>query len=281
MAIHLCQPDVFLPLDPFVLTAQDILTVLLLLPLLPNTIFPLYPLSSRLDELYPTLRNLRDLCLQTILFLSQLFLLISCPLLSQPSGQSLHSVNGLGTDREDGVWFFINGIATGTHWHGSNLTLLASTFGREIIGIKNSIAHTRKAVLIAHSDEGIIAFAILNWLHAEVGDEQLRKLEVYTFSTLNGDGYVRERERALGSSSSRWNTNTNYIHNEHSHQVTPFNQFHGPFMNKLVDSSMNEGIVQRPLGDMSRLWNIVMATGIRMEWMLRAPRDEKAFRVLQ
>jgi hypothetical protein len=38
-------------------------------------------------------------------------------------------------------------------------------------------------VLIAHSQEGIIVSAMLDWLHAELGDEELRKLEVCTFTS--------------------------------------------------------------------------------------------------
>ncbi|KAL4820256.1 hypothetical protein BDW67DRAFT_153778 [Aspergillus spinulosporus] len=382
-----------IPSNPFLLTSQDILTVFFLSPLLPKIIYPLHPLASPLDELYPTLRNLRDLLLQIILLLSQICLLLSLPfffitlwtipcivhaiffisfgivtslitwilnerpkwqgnrhdcLVGLPEGSE--AVNGTGTDREGEVWFFINGIATGTHWHKSNLTVLANTFGREIIGIQNSTKgllfdiaecliqrdlnytthatrvgraqlhsalsseHTKKVVLIAHSQGGIIASAILDWLHAELGDEELRKLEVYTFAsaaralrnpsrTMNGDGEGKNG-RALGyvehyantedfvsklgvlqftsrssSSSASSHASTNYIHNQHNHQNPPFNHFYGPvfiregsghllnmhyldtmfseesgFMDKLVNLPMDGGIVQRPLGDLSRLW---------------------------
>lgn len=65
--------------NPILLAAQDILTVLSLSPLLPNMFYPLHPLASPLDELYPTFRNLRDLCLHIILLLSQISLLLSLP----------------------------------------------------------------------------------------------------------------------------------------------------------------------------------------------------------
>ncbi|KAL5001259.1 hypothetical protein BDV10DRAFT_199181 [Aspergillus recurvatus] len=367
-----------IPSNPFLLTAQDILTVLLLFPLLPNIVLPLHSLSSPLDELYPTVLNLRDLYLQIILLLSQISVLLSLPialitlwavpcimhaffcisfgivtglitwilndkgqghrqesLVGQPERRQ--AVNGTGADRDGEAWFFINGIATGTHWHKSNLTLLANTFNREIIGIQNSTKgllldiaecliqrdlnytthatrvgraqlysalsseHTKKVVLIAHSQGGIIASAILDWLYAELGDEELGKLEVYTFASAgrvlrnplqrrNGNEKEgkRGRERALGhftsrssssSAHSNTSTRTNYVHDQHSHQGNPFNYFHGPvfireasghllnmhyldtmfsedsgFMDKLVDLAVDGGIVQRPLGDLSRLW---------------------------
>ncbi|KAL4739297.1 hypothetical protein BDV11DRAFT_187936 [Aspergillus similis] len=381
-----------IPSNPFLLTGQDILTILFLSPSLPNIILPIHPLASPLDELYPTFLNLRDLCLQIILLLSQIALLLSLPfslitlwaipcivhavfyisfgvvtslvtwilnerptwqgdrhssLIGRPEGSE--AVNGNGTDREGEVWFFINGIATGTHWHKSNLIMLANTFGREIIGIQNSTKgllldlaecliqrdlnytthatrvgraqlysalssdYTKKVVLIAHSQGGIIASSIVDWLHAELGDEELRKLEVYTFASAGrtlrnpsrtkiGDRKEGEKGRALGyvehyantgdlvsklgvlqftssSSSPSASLHTNYIHNQHSNQNPPFNQFYGPvfiregtghllnmhyldkmfseesgFMDKLVDLPMDGRIVQRPLGDLSRLW---------------------------
>ncbi|KAL4760058.1 heme peroxidase [Aspergillus foveolatus] len=144
---------------------------------------------------------------------------------------------------------------------------------------------------------------------------QLGNCPVYTFAsagrvlrkpsqTKNGDGKDGKKDRALGyvehyanteglvsklgvlqftsrssTSSASSHTNTNYIHNQHSHQNPPFNHFHGPvfiressghllnmhyldtmfsedsgFMDRLVDLPMDGGIVQRPLGDLSRLW---------------------------
>ncbi|KAL4992318.1 hypothetical protein BDW68DRAFT_184381 [Aspergillus falconensis] len=367
-----------IPSNPFLLTAQDILTVLLLFPLLPGIVLPLHPLSSPLDELYPTLRNLRDLYLQTILLLIQISLLFSLPfafitlwavpcivyasfyisfgvvtglltrilndgpkgqghrhesLVGRPEGR--RAVNGTGTDREGEVWFFINGIATGTHWHKSNLTLLANIFSREIIGIQNSTKgllldiaecliqrdlnytthatrvgraqlysalsseHTKKVVLIAHSQGGIIASAILDWLIAELGDEELGKLEVYTFGSAgrvlrnplrrrNEGGDEREK-RTLGyvehyantgdlvsrlgvlqftsGSSSPSRLNTNYIHNQHSQRDTPFSRFHGPVFIRegsghLLNMHYLDTMFNEDSGFMNKLVDLSMGGGI-------------------
>ncbi|EAA58703.1 hypothetical protein AN6319.2 [Aspergillus nidulans FGSC A4] len=334
-----------IPSNPILLTAQDILTVLFLSPLLPNMIYPLHPLASPLDELYPTYRNLRDLCLQIILLSSQISLLLSFPfafitlwaipclvhavfyisfgivtslitwilnerpkwqgnrhdsLIGRPEGRE--AVNDTGISKEGEVWFFINGIATGKGLlldiaecliqRDLNYTTHATRVGRAQLHSALSSEHTKKVVLIAHSQGGIIASAILDWLHAELGDEELRKLEVYTFAsagrvlrnpsrTKNGSKKEGKKGRALGSSNSSGSSHmtTNYIHNQHSHQNPPFNHFHGPvfiregsghllnmhyldtmfseesgFMDKLIDLPMDGGIVQRPLGDLSRLW---------------------------
>ncbi|KAF7593556.1 hypothetical protein BBP40_011284 [Aspergillus hancockii] len=115
------------------------------------------------------------------------------------------------------LWFFINGICTGRTWHQSNLTLLANIFRREIVGIHNptkglvldlvecliqrdldyktqdirqgraqlraalQAPQTKKVVLIAHSQGGIVAASIIDWLYGELTDETMSKLEIYTF----------------------------------------------------------------------------------------------------
>ncbi|KAL4892704.1 hypothetical protein BDV59DRAFT_202451 [Aspergillus ambiguus] len=40
---------------------------------------------------------------------------------------------------------------------------------------------TKKVVLIAHSQGGIEAASIIDWLYGELTNEELRKLEIYTF----------------------------------------------------------------------------------------------------
>ncbi|KAF7158141.1 hypothetical protein CNMCM5623_002807 [Aspergillus felis] len=103
------------------------------------------------------------------------------------------------------------------HWHQSNLTALADTFGRQIVGIHNPTkglildlvecliqrdldyktadirqgraqlraaliaSTTKKVVLIVHSQGGIIASSIIDWLYGELSESQLQKLEIYTF----------------------------------------------------------------------------------------------------
>ncbi|KAH2458198.1 hypothetical protein KXV18_006124 [Aspergillus fumigatus] len=56
-----------------------------------------------------------------------------------PTGRSLIGIPQTRDPVNDETepWFFINGIATGKHWHQSNLTALADTFGRQIVGIHN------------------------------------------------------------------------------------------------------------------------------------------------
>ncbi|KAF9885229.1 hypothetical protein FE257_000589 [Aspergillus nanangensis] len=118
---------------------------------------------------------------------------------------------------ETELWFFINGICTGENWLQSNLTLLANVFRREIVGIHNPTKGlimdlleclvqrdldyktqdirqgraqlrsalrsptTNKVVLIAHSQGGIEAASIIDWLYGELTNDELLKLEVYTF----------------------------------------------------------------------------------------------------
>ncbi|KAL4910015.1 hypothetical protein BDW74DRAFT_165276 [Aspergillus multicolor] len=398
-----------IPSNPLFLTIEDILTVLRLLPLLPNIFLPLPRLftSTPLSELSPTPSNLRDVILHTILLASQLSLLATFPiavltlwavpgiahaifytsfalttgcitwllnirprtrrcLVGRPQGREAVNVSG---DKRGEVWFFINGIATGTHWHQSNLTYLSTLFNRQIIGIHNptkgllldileciiqrdlnystrairvgraqlhsalSSPDTTKVVLIAHSQGGIIAGAIIDWLYGELGDEVMGKLEVYTFASAgrilrnplrhpwikrreDGVNSTANEKRVLGhvehyantsdlvsnlgvlqftsslSASMRsaclasWYVPQCYLdmhfdHGDgHGHEHSrPFNQFHGPvfihqrsghllnmhyldtmfaegsgFMETMVDLDVDGGVVQRPLGDLSRLW---------------------------
>ncbi|KAL2846047.1 hypothetical protein BJX68DRAFT_277217 [Aspergillus pseudodeflectus] len=237
--------------NPFRWVWEDICSVPRLANLIPRIILPLGPfLSGKLDELYPSPPNLRALALQIFLFISQILLLFSLPvgllalwalpfvahaafyaafavitsivvrlLNGPPSRRSLIGVPKTRppVNDESELWFFINGIATGDHWHQSNLDALAENFGREIVGIHNPTkglildlvecliqrdldyktvairqgrAHlrgalaapaTKKVVLIAHSQGGIIAASIIDWLFGELSYAQMQKLEVYTF----------------------------------------------------------------------------------------------------
>ncbi|KAL2793141.1 hypothetical protein BJX66DRAFT_232910 [Aspergillus keveii] len=237
--------------NPFRWVWEDICSVPRLANLIPRIILPLGPFSSgKLDELYPSLPNLWALALQIFLVISQVILLFTFPvgllalwalplvahaafytafavvtsivvrlLNGPPSGRSLIGVPKTRppVNDESELWFFINGIATGYHWHQSNLDDLAESFGREIVGIHNPTkglildlvecliqrdldyktvairqgrAHlrgalaapaTKKVVLIAHSQGGIIAASIIDWLFGELSYAQMQKLEVYTF----------------------------------------------------------------------------------------------------
>ncbi|GIK07531.1 hypothetical protein Aspvir_003197 [Aspergillus viridinutans] len=152
-----------------------------------------------------------------------------------PTGRSLIGIPRTRDPVNDETepWFFINGIATGyiivqqqrkncadryrKHWHQSNLTALADTFGRQIVGIHNptkgvildlvecliqrdldyktadirqgraqlraalAASTTKKVVLIVHSQGGIVASSIIDWLYGELSEPQIQKLEIYTF----------------------------------------------------------------------------------------------------
>lgn len=119
--------------------------------------------------------------------------------------------------KEDEVWLFVNGVAVGDHWLKNSLNRLSITFRRPIIGVHNPTygivfdviqclvqrdlsyntpdvrqaytclkalllnPSTKKVVLVAHSQGGIVASMALDWLYAELPSSALRKLEVYTF----------------------------------------------------------------------------------------------------
>ncbi|KAE8355967.1 hypothetical protein BDV28DRAFT_127943 [Aspergillus coremiiformis] len=114
-------------------------------------------------------------------------------------------------------WIFINGVGVGHIWLQNSIDRLAYIFGRKIIGVHNptdgvvfdiiecliqrnftfATPDTRdgyaitketllnpkyeKVVLILHSQGGIEGSLIIDWLLAELSQDILRKLEVYTF----------------------------------------------------------------------------------------------------
>ncbi|RDW89839.1 uncharacterized protein DSM5745_01614 [Aspergillus mulundensis] len=128
-------------------------------------------------------------------------------------------------------WVYINGIACGQTWFQSNIDRLAYTFGRKITGVHNPStglvfdviqcliqrdfayatqdvreAYTllraallnpdyTKVVLITHSQGGIEAGLIIDWLLDELPQGLLRKLEVYTFG--NAANHFNNPYRAL------------------------------------------------------------------------------------
>jgi len=115
-------------------------------------------------------------------------------------------------------WMFINGVSVGHHWLQSSVNLLAKTFGREVLGIHNLthgilfdliqcvmerdfLYYTRptrdgyvliqralkdprydKVVLILHSEGGIQGGLIVDMLIADLSENHMHKLEVYTFA---------------------------------------------------------------------------------------------------
>ncbi|KAL4954864.1 hypothetical protein BDW69DRAFT_193694 [Aspergillus filifer] len=114
-------------------------------------------------------------------------------------------------------WIFINGIACGQTWLQMNLDRLGYTFNRKVTGLHNpstglvfdviqcliqrcfsyptqdvrdayalvraSLTENEfeKVVLIVHSQGGIEAGLIADWLYDELPQQDLRKLEIYTF----------------------------------------------------------------------------------------------------
>ncbi|KAM5363053.1 hypothetical protein ACJZ2D_012238 [Fusarium nematophilum] len=136
---------------------------------LPCIFLPLFPYpTGPLDELYPTLANLRDLALHYVLFVIQLGFLISLPFIAYlPLSLFILYVGvvlGLnvlvcrllnGGIPEDGLkstedhfsrtwephddeyWIFLNGICVGKHWLQNNVDRLSRTFHRPVVGVHN------------------------------------------------------------------------------------------------------------------------------------------------
>ncbi|KAL4900916.1 hypothetical protein BDW74DRAFT_88709 [Aspergillus multicolor] len=132
---------------------------------------------------------------------------------------------------ENEHWIYINGIACGKTWFQSNIDRLAYTFRRKITGVHNpstglvfdviqcliqrdfsyatedvreAYALLRaallnpdytKVVLITHSQGGIEAGLITDWLLDELPQGLLRKLEIYTFG--NAANHFNNPYRAL------------------------------------------------------------------------------------
>ncbi|KAL9017510.1 MAG: hypothetical protein Q9185_005176 [Variospora sp. 1 TL-2023] len=116
-------------------------------------------------------------------------------------------------------WVFINGICTGASGLQQNIDRLSLLFGRKVLGIHNQsyglisdllecvvqrclsystmdarIAYeiltgyladekVNKVVLVAHSQGGIIASMVVDHLLAELSEEMMGKLEIYTFGS--------------------------------------------------------------------------------------------------
>ncbi|KAK7726073.1 hypothetical protein SLS57_003663 [Botryosphaeria dothidea] len=131
----------------------------------------------------------------------------------------VHSHPDIASELEhpDEHWVFVNGVAVGRYWLQANLDRLARIFGRPITGIHNKTnglifdlvqcmiernlnystqdirdayalvkealtnEHRKKVVLILHSQGGIQGSLMIDWLLAELPEDTLRKLEVYTF----------------------------------------------------------------------------------------------------
>ncbi|KAL8717924.1 MAG: hypothetical protein Q9225_004888 [Loekoesia sp. 1 TL-2023] len=116
-------------------------------------------------------------------------------------------------------WIFINGICTGRSGLQQNVDRLSLLFGRKVLGIHNQSygfisdliecllqrclsyntmdvrvateivkehlvdKEVRKVVLVGHSQGGIIASMVVDYLLTELSGECMRKLEIYTFGS--------------------------------------------------------------------------------------------------
>ncbi|KAI9643488.1 hypothetical protein NHQ30_008107 [Ciborinia camelliae] len=116
-------------------------------------------------------------------------------------------------------WIFLNGVCVGRHWLKCAVNRLALTFGRPVLGIHNrtngiifdvlecliqrSLNYASmdirtayrilkgklydpditRIIFVLHSQGGIEGSMIIDWLLAEIPQDLLQKLEVYTFAT--------------------------------------------------------------------------------------------------
>ncbi|KAG5991106.1 hypothetical protein E4U54_003956 [Claviceps lovelessii] len=212
----------------------------------PLVLLPFRPCGSDdLDELYMSFKNVFALAVQALLTVLQLLFIFSLPLafffplwmsgigvigffvlnfglcmLLNSRNLEYVSDEKYAQDLPEHAhehWVYLNGVATGTHWHKNNLNRLALTFGRRVHGIHNRTSgilfdlveciiqrnfcyatrdvricysilrgllynpNKTKIIFILHSQGGIEGGLVLDWLLQEMPQDLLSKLEVYTF----------------------------------------------------------------------------------------------------
>ncbi|PYH69647.1 uncharacterized protein BO88DRAFT_387931 [Aspergillus vadensis CBS 113365] len=155
--------------SPLLLFLADLWLFLCNIFYLPCIFLPLTPWScGSLDELYPSLANIFDICLHCVLFVLQLVFLISLPLfIWLPFGvYVLYIVTALALNtlicyalnrgipadglrsteddfsrrwnrHEDEYWIFLNGICVGRNWLQNNVDRISRTFHRPVVGVHN------------------------------------------------------------------------------------------------------------------------------------------------
>ncbi|KAJ5454061.1 uncharacterized protein N7458_005017 [Penicillium daleae] len=155
--------------SPWKLFISDILLFLQWSPYLINIVLPLWPCPSRcLDELYPSLANIHDILLHTILVVAQSSFLVSLPFLitipfvfyifyiglflalnmsvcnllnGKIPEEGLKSTEDEHSEawkrHDDESWIFLNGVAVGKHWLQSNIDRISRTFHRPVVGVHN------------------------------------------------------------------------------------------------------------------------------------------------
>ncbi|KAF2674780.1 hypothetical protein BT63DRAFT_449774 [Microthyrium microscopicum] len=136
----------------------------------------------------------------------------------EPSAKVMEKINSRGYPNNDHeYWIFMNGVAVGKDWLQSNIDRLSLTFGRKVHGVHNPTdgiifdliqclvqrnftyatndireayvsikkalyeENVTKVVFILHSQGGIEGAQIIDWLLDEVPNDNMRRLEVYTF----------------------------------------------------------------------------------------------------
>ncbi|KAH1702525.1 hypothetical protein KXX12_002558 [Aspergillus fumigatus] len=235
-----------------------------------------------------------------------------------PTGRSLIGIPQTRDPVNDETepWFFINGIATGKHWHQSNLTALADTFGRQIVGIHNptkgvildlvecliqrdleyktadirqgraqlraalAASTTKKAVLIVHSQGGIVAEAVPQPAAARAapqrsgwndtrrqiqGERAIRNIEHYanTKDFVANIGALQFTASAGAYSNASVFSGTVFIregsgHLFNMHYLHPMFGEHSAFMESTVDVRPRNGpgkTVSMRMRELSRLYN--------------------------
>lgn len=149
----------------------------------------------------------------------------------KPSAMSTADLSHFGTSHPDESWIFLNGVAVGRHWLQSNIDRIALSFGRPVLGTHNpsngiifdlfmcliqrdfcyatediraafstvkdalSKPNIKKVIFISHSQGGLEASLILDWLLADMPEELLGKLEIYTFG--NAANHFNNPERKV------------------------------------------------------------------------------------
>jgi len=151
--------------SPLLLLYSDVVLFFHKIRFFLGIIRPLKPFrSGKLDELYPSPANLRDIAIHIFLFVYQFLFLVTLPcgfafplVLLAPYLFFVLGFNYLvskvlnGSKRflesrvpvdarpghEEEHWIFINGVAVGHHWLQSNVDRISQTFGRKIVGVHN------------------------------------------------------------------------------------------------------------------------------------------------
>ncbi|PQE28059.1 alpha beta-Hydrolase protein [Rutstroemia sp. NJR-2017a WRK4] len=206
--------------SPIKLLFQDLWCALINLKYAPGVFLALTPTpSGDLDELYPSLANLFNLALHAILFFLQFFFLLSIPVWillpvwtvaigftmfwmfnfslcwilngSQLTYESDEQYAQKKPEHAHEQWLFLNGVCVGNGIIFDTLECViqrslnyASTDIRTAYRTLKSTLYDEnitRVILILHSQGAIEGSMIVDWLLAEIPQDLLQKLEIYTF----------------------------------------------------------------------------------------------------